>query len=72
MVILVLLIVEWFSYRQTGWAMTERQMQAILDLVEVFKLRQSKIIKRYDSQKNKELAVLDEEFDKKLKEILVS
>jgi len=52
--------------------MTERQMQAILDLVEVFKLRQSKIIKRYETPKNQELAVLDEEFDKELKEILVS
>ena len=52
--------------------MTEKQMQAILNLVEKIKKRQIVIIKRCESQKNKELTVLDEEFDTELKKILVS
>jgi len=50
--------------------MTERQMQAILDLVEEFERRQIVIINRLEAEKNKELSVLDKQFEDELKNIL--
>lgn len=52
--------------------MTPKQMEQISNLIRVFGRRQKEIIEKYDGQRNRELGRLDNEFEKELKQILIS